>query len=223
MRMSGRPNESLRQFKFRNEPLALLVEGKLHLQSSFVRGTASETVIFNARFATYLAGIAAFALSAWIALTAASPDPEEENFPWLYIAGGSVIAVNILIMIAVCLEIHSYWWAHLPARWQWSDFIERRMYAQFTYSAWSMLFGALLLAVGFWKKSAFLRWQALILIALTTGKVFLIDVSQLGGSYRILSFVVLGVVLLAISYVYQRDWLKLSSSATNKTVRENTP
>ena len=46
------------------------------------------------------------------------------------------------------------------------------------------------------------------LIALTTGKVFLNDVSHLGGSYRIVSFIALGAVLLGISFVYQRDWLK---------------
>jgi uncharacterized membrane protein len=170
---------------------------------------ASETVVFNARFATYLAGIAAFALSAWIALTAANSEAEEEKFPWLYIAGGSVIAVNILIMVAVCLEIHSYWWSHLPASRQWRAFLERRMYAQFTYSAWSMLFGALLLAVGFWKKSAFLRWQALILLAASIAKVFLVDTSQLSQGYRILSFLGLGALLLAVSFAYQRDWLNL--------------
>jgi len=172
---------------------------------------ASETVIVNARFATYLAGIAAFAASAWIAATASASDGENENFAWLYIAGGSVIAVNALIMIAVCLEIHSYWWSHFPADRQWHDFLDRRMYAQFTYSAWSMLFGALLLAVGFWKKTAFLRWQALILLAGSIGKVFLVDTGQLSQGYRILSFLGLGALLLAVSFAYQRDWLNLRS------------
>jgi len=40
--------------------------------------------------------------------------------------------------------------------------------------------------------------------------VFLYDVSELDRGYRILSFIVLGALLLAISFVYQRDWLKLS-------------
>jgi uncharacterized membrane protein len=83
------------------------------------------------------------------------------------------------------------------------------MYAQFTYSAWSMLFGALLLAVGFWKKSAFLRWQALILLAGSIAKVFLVDTSQLSQGYRILSFLGLGALLLGVSFAYQRDWLNL--------------
>jgi uncharacterized membrane protein len=48
------------------------------------------------------------------------------------------------------------------------------------------------------------------LIAATIVKVFLYDTSQLNHIYRILSFVVLGVLLLSISFAYQRDWLKLS-------------
>jgi uncharacterized membrane protein len=83
------------------------------------------------------------------------------------------------------------------------------MYAQFTYSAWFMIFGAILLDVGFWRRSAFLRWQALVLLAVTIAKVFLSDMSQLAQGYRILSFIGLGALLLTVSFVYQRDWLKL--------------
>jgi uncharacterized membrane protein len=68
----------------------------------------------------------------------------------------------------------------------------------------------MLMVVGFWRRSAFVRWQALVLIAFTIGKVFLYDVSELDRGYRIVSFIVLGALLLAISFVYQRDWLRLS-------------
>ena len=80
----------------------------------------------------------------------------------------------------------------------------------FTYSALWMAYGAMLMVVGFWRRSAFVRWQALALIAFTIGKVFLYDVSELDRGYRIVSFIVLGALLLAISFVYQRDWLRLS-------------
>jgi uncharacterized membrane protein len=75
-----------------------------------------------------------------------------------------------------------------------------------------MAYGAMLMVVGFWRRSAFVRWLALFLIAVTTVKVFIYDTSQLDRQYRILSFIVLGILLLAISFVYQRDWLKLSDS-----------
>ena len=86
----------------------------------------------------------------------------------------------------------------------------------FTYSALWMAYGAMLMVVGFWRRSAFVRWQALVLIAFTIGKVFLYDVSELDRGYRIVSFIVLGVLLLAISFMYQRDWLKLSSRPDSK-------
>jgi uncharacterized membrane protein len=50
----------------------------------------------------------------------------------------------------------------------------------------------------------------------TIGKVFIYDVSQLDRGYRIVSFIVLGALLLAISFVYQRDWLKLSTKTNAK-------
>jgi uncharacterized membrane protein len=49
----------------------------------------------------------------------------------------------------------------------------------------------------------------LILLAISIAKVFLVDVSQLSQGYRIVSFLGLGVLLLAVSFVYQKDWLNL--------------
>ena len=70
---------------------------------------------------------------------------------------------------------------------------------------------------GFRKRSAFVRWQALVLIALTIAKVFVYDVEELQQGYRILSFIALGGVLMGISYVYHRDWLKLAAHAQAKS------
>jgi len=72
---------------------------------------------------------------------------------------------------------------------------------------------ALLMAAGFWRGSAFVRWLALGLIAATIAKVFAYDIWDLSRGYRIVSFVFLGVLLLAVSFAYQRDWLKLSQAS----------
>ncbi len=69
---------------------------------------------------------------------------------------------------------------------------------------------AVRLAAGFWRKSAFVRWLALGLIAATIAKMFAYDIWDLCRGYRIVSFVFLGVLLLAVSFAYQRDWLKLA-------------
>jgi uncharacterized membrane protein len=73
-------------------------------------------------------------------------------------------------------------------------------------SAWLMLYGAALLAVGFWRRSSLLRWQALALLAITILKVFAYDMRDLSGGYRFVSFLALGGLLLAVSFAYQKDW-----------------
>lgn len=119
-----------------------------------------------------------------------------------------MLLIDLLILLAVSLEIHSYW---LLRRWTGDDqvFRDHQIYEQFSYSAFFMAFGAALLAVGFWRRSAFFRWRALVLLAISVAKVFLVDVSALSQGFRILSFLGLGALLLAVSFVYQRDWLNL--------------
>ena len=105
----------------------------------------------------------------------------------------------------------------------WTEWHHVKIARDFTYSALWMAYGAMLMVVGFWRRSAFVRWQALVLIAFTIGKVFLYDVSELDRGYRIVSFIVLGALLLAISFVYQRDWLKLSAGTILRKVQGNAP
>ncbi len=182
-----------------------------------VNPPASVTPFFNERFGCYCAGIAALAFVAWVALkaNAEAEGSGTSSSTWPAIAAGAVLWANLLILIAVGWEIHSYWWT---LRWSGdgAEWGANRMYAEFTYSVWFMLFGAILLAVGFWRRSAFLRWQALALLAATIIKVFLFDMSELGQGYRVLSFMVLGALLFAISFVYQRDWLKLRAGKGEK-------
>ena len=77
------------------------------------------------------------------------------------------------------------------------------------HSAWWMAYGAVLMAIGFWRQSALLRWQALVVLAFSIARVFLNGVSQQSQGYRVLSFLALGALLLAISFAYQKDWLRL--------------
>jgi uncharacterized membrane protein len=74
-----------------------------------------------------------------------------------------------------------------------------------------MVYGAILLAIGFWRRSAFIRWQALVLLVFTIGKTFLYDMRNLSQGYRFASFLALGALLMAISFAYQKDWLALRS------------
>ena len=188
--------------------VACLVLGLVALVT--INPDVSTTPIFNARFGTYCVAIGVFAFAAWHARKGEEEvdNNESEVLPWHALAIAAALAVSALILLAVSLEIDSYWW-HLS--WSGNQRIYRdyQMYAQFTYSAWFMLFGAILLGVGFWRRSAFLRWQALVLLAVAIGKVFLVDISELSQGFRILSFFGLGALLLGVSFAYQRDWRNL--------------
>jgi hypothetical protein len=63
---------------------------------------------------------------------------------------------------------------------------------------------AILLAAGFIARERILRLSGLIIFLLSIGKLFAYDLRELDTLSRILSFVVLGVMLLAASWVYTR-------------------
>jgi len=136
----------------------------------------------------------------------------------------ALVTLNVLALIALTHEVADFYQRRLAAL---NPTFNRNVYPHydtgyyansrgirlaegFTYSALWMAYGAVLMIVGFWRRSAFVRWQALLLIAVTIIKVFVYDALQLDKGYRIVSLIVLGVLLLAISFVYQRDWLQLS-------------
>ncbi|MEP1442181.1 MAG: DUF2339 domain-containing protein [Hyphomicrobiales bacterium] len=75
---------------------------------------------------------------------------------------------------------------------------------QYTYSAVWLLIGIGVLSVGLYTRSKTWRAVSGLLIALVVLKVFLIDMSELTGFLRALSFISLGAVLMAIGYFYQR-------------------
>jgi uncharacterized membrane protein len=75
---------------------------------------------------------------------------------------------------------------------------------QYTYSIAYLAFGVVLLGIGILFNSQRARLASAVVIALTILKVFVIDVWTLTGVYRALSFMCLGVVLMAIAWLYQR-------------------
>ena len=170
-------------------------------------------LIFNLRMAVYALATVVLAI---VAHGASKREDERAGT----IRAIALTAINVLAIVAFSLEVSDYYSRQLALiyagqeKWHTSSWPEVRsveIARDFTYSALWMTFGGMLMAAGFWRASTVLRWQALVLIAATTLKVFLYDISRLDRIYRILSLVVLGVLLLAISFTYQRDWLKLSS------------
>jgi uncharacterized membrane protein len=75
---------------------------------------------------------------------------------------------------------------------------------QYTYSIAWLAFGVSLLGIGILFNSQRARLASGAVIGLTIMKAFLIDMSTLTGVYRALSFMCLGLVLVAIGWLYQR-------------------
>jgi uncharacterized membrane protein len=182
-------------------------------------------LIFNMRMATYTVAVSVLGVVAWYA----SRRTDEAGSA---VAAVAVVTLNALALMALSHEVADYYSRQMPTlrprgaqaypayQSEWRGIqIER----DFSYSALCMAYGAMLMAVGFFRRSAFVRWQALLLIAVTIVKVFVYDVSQLDRGYRIVSFIVLGALLLAISFVYQRDWLQLSARRNVQESREGNP
>ena len=66
------------------------------------------------------------------------------------------------------------------------------------------VYAGIALAWGFARRNPAVRYAALALLGLTVVKVFAVDFAAVKTSYRILSFLVLGVVLLLVSLAYQK-------------------
>ncbi|MGN6571396.1 MAG: DUF2339 domain-containing protein [Pseudolabrys sp.] len=75
---------------------------------------------------------------------------------------------------------------------------------QYAYSAVWLTFGVALLIAGFLLGSQPARMASAAVVALTIGKVFVIDMAGLTGIFRALSFIGLGAVLVGIGWLYQR-------------------
>jgi uncharacterized membrane protein len=190
--------------------LSALVLGVTRLL--FIDNFHSGQLIFNLRMTTYAVAVAVLGGVAWFG--AKRSDDIARTVGAL-----AIVSLNVLAVRALSLEVSDHYVRQMASvrtpfnQWRgaYLDYRDLEIARDFTYSALWMAYGAMLMIIGFLRRSAFVRWQALILIALTIVKVFVYDVSQLDRAYRIVSFIVLGALLLAISFAYQRNWLKLSS------------
>jgi uncharacterized membrane protein len=75
---------------------------------------------------------------------------------------------------------------------------------QYTLSAVWLGFGVVLLVAGLLIESKPARLASAAVVVLTIAKVFLVDMADLTGIWRALSFIGLGLVLVGIGYLYQR-------------------
>jgi uncharacterized membrane protein len=117
------------------------------------------------------------------------------------IAAWTSVVLHLLLILTVEREIGALWTRS-----------EANLQRSLAISGFLMIYGGLLLAAGFWRRNAFVRWEALVLLIFTICKVFLYDMSGLSGVYRVVSLLGLGALLMSVSFAYQKDWLGLKAT-----------
>jgi uncharacterized membrane protein len=153
----------------------------------------TDTFLLNARFLTFAVAVACFGYSLWVSQSSQLGGAERGLFGLLG------IAANTFAVVALSLEVWD-----LFGRMPTEAALDKDLAQQLGLSLLWTVYASFLILVGVRKASAPLRWQGLALLGLAVGKVFLYDLSSLERVYRIISFVVLGLLLLIVSFYYQR-------------------
>jgi uncharacterized membrane protein len=157
-----------------------------------------QAVVFNRRAACALFLVAlAYAIAALLKKSGTDRG-------WL--ATTSILAAQLLTLLWLTSEIRAYWSARQEA-------LTRELMLSVTWAAYATV----LVVVGLRRRFAPLRIFAMVVLAITIVKVFVVDLAQLQRVYRVASVVGLGVMLLLTSYLYQksRGGTPLGSSAAD--------
>jgi uncharacterized membrane protein len=158
--------------------------------------------LFNQRFAAYAVLILCFSVVVYAAREQASSVGRDE----LNALGVFAVAINVFALIALSLELWDHFGSHAGLG------IDSGLAQHLALSLLWTTYASGLIALGVKRESALLRWQALALFGLVVVKVFFYDSSYLDKFYRIVSFFILGLVLLTVSFLYQRKVARERSS-----------
>ena len=104
------------------------------------------------------------------------------------------LASGLLVFVYITLETRRAFWGTYIALTRSSEPTNAEFYA---YSAIWILFALCLLFIGIIRTSVPLRYASLVVLMVTVAKVFLFDMSDLTGLFRVASFLGLGLTLIA--------------------------
>ncbi|MBK8315468.1 MAG: DUF2339 domain-containing protein [Acidobacteria bacterium] len=160
-------------------------------------------LILNPTFASFLIVIAAMAVTMRLYFHNENVHKDEHRL----VFNGSMILFNVLALIALSAESLSYFQKQIDYSKPYEEQRELSLAKQLTLSVIWTLYGGIMLFFGIRRVNRLLRWMGLGLLAISIVKVFLVDLSSLDTIYRIASIIVLGAMLLAVSFLYQQ-WQK---------------
>ena len=107
------------------------------------------------------------------------------------------IAASLLTLLWITQEIGSYWAVRYTTP---QAFLYEHMMLSL---AWGV-YGAALIVIGMKWGHALARYIGMAALGVTALKVFFYDLWELGGIYRVIGFIGFGVLLVLVSYLYQR-------------------
>lgn len=110
----------------------------------------------------------------------------------------------LLLWFVLSADTYGYFRALADAQISGEEAVRMRWLGQVALSALWSVYALSVLAVGFRRHVATVRWTALFLFAMTIGKVFLHDMAGLKEIYRILAFFILAILLGLAGWAYQR-------------------
>ncbi|QQS46754.1 MAG: DUF2339 domain-containing protein [Acidobacteriota bacterium] len=181
--------------------LALLGIASLKVVLIDLTGAISgRPLIFNPIFGGFVIVIASLALGLRTLSRSGSDETWQKRSIQLML-----IVINFLGLVALSAESNNYFDGRLTQldvlNEEWKNLYLAR---QLSLSIIWGVYGGAMLLIGIWRRNRLARIMALGILGMTIVKVFLFDLSSLDQLYRIISFVMLGIVLLVVSYVYQR-------------------
>lgn len=171
--------------------------------------------ILNERMFTYAVIVGALFIASWLYNIYKDEIPPSEKV----MSTVFVILANVVLLTQLSIESQSYFLniAHSKAALsglaenstEFRQAFESAYAAQFSARQLSIsvlwiIYALMTITFGIYRKFRALRLMALVLFGIAVLKIFLIDLSQLDRIYRIISFVGLGVVLMLVSFFYQR-------------------
>lgn len=120
----------------------------------------------------------------------------------LRLATPALLLALLLFLLKISMEVVAYF--QLPAANEVVD-ATLRLRSLLTLSlVWGLYSGGVIVA-GFASRFRPVRLLGMMLLGLTVLKVFLLDIQSLDRGYRIAAFIALGVLLLGVSLLYQRQ------------------
>lgn len=152
--------------------------------------------LLNWQGLTFLFGLAAIWGGAYLYARHTRQTSNEEK------SLATVLAVlgNILLLFFLSIE-NSHFYDSLWNQASQDNLNDAR---QLTLSGIWGIYSIILIVVGIIKRFQPIRIFAIVLFAITILKVFFVDLASLNTIYRIVSFIGLGVILILVSFLYQR-------------------